>query len=569
VKIRILACLLILTSQALAATSVITPAVDPGWLSRYYSNPRPDVLPVGSAITVTPAKKLTPPKDEDDIGFKLKHLRFTGDVMLPEDVVLPHYSEFLGKLMYVSDAQVVAEKVAKAYRDAGYLLAVVHVIITDLDKGILTLHVNAGHIRHFHIEGRVTPSAYKILCGYASRMMDIMPVTRKALDHYALLIHDLPGLEVTIKLERLGPYSADAELTLIVKSKLKRGSVRHDNRGTRLLGRQLVDFQGYVYNIDHYFPGSKTGLRWLVATSTREFRFTEFYHQQQLGTRGLMMQMILSDLHNQPNFSNITPGLINNEYEGKGQQVYFALRYPILRQRKRNWSAYLIAQLINSDVDFQGSAYNEEDVRSVRLGTHFDYTDEYAGTTFANIELSQGINALGARVVMPTRPYGSLDYTKLTGHIYRLQELPANFSFYLSGEGQFSFRHQTMLNQEVFAYGGERIGRAFDYAELVGDHGLAGIFELRYTFVADEPYFKRLQVYGYYDAAYVWNENRQCFPGRDNTSSFGFGARVVLTDYLRASIAVGDPISRFITIEGDRHSRVFFSVTLGNYPVYV
>src|SRR5690606_33051776 len=128
---------------------------------------------------------------------------------------------------------------------------------------------------------------------------------------------------------------------------------------------------------------------------------------------------------------------------------------------------------------------------------------------------------------------GDGTFTKLNLDLTRTQSLPNNFSLYAAASGQYAF--QPLLAAEQYSLGGIGFGRAYDPAELSGDHAAAAKLEIRYGQAIDDPLMESYQVYGFYDIGRVWYRQS---PGNTDKSlsSLGAGVRTNFSEHLSGNL---------------------------------
>ena len=115
----------------------------------------------------------------------------------------------------------------------------------------------------------------------------------------------------------------------------------------------------------------------------------------------------------------------------------------------------------------------------------------------------------------------------------------------------------SLLVPEEFALGGSRIGRAFDFNEVTGNHGVGGMVELGYRLGDTKRGPKGIEVFGFADGGGILR--RKPSPGLPKDqwlASAGAGARFSALGFLWSE-EVGIPIARS---HADRNVRAFFSV---------
>ena len=119
-----------------------------------------------------------------------------------------------------------------------------------------------------------------------------------------------------------------------------------------------------------------------------------------------------------------------------------------------------------------------------------------------------------------------------------------------------------LLSSELFSLGGDQFGRGFDPSEVVGDHGIAGKLELRYSVHQPFDGIQSLMVYGFHDAGYVLQKTPVAgSPAKESLSSFGAGLRLFASPSLSGFVELAKPMQRDVATEGDRNLRVFGGVS--------
>ena len=108
--------------------------------------------------------------------------------------------------------------------------------------------------------------------------------------------------------------------------------------------------------------------------------------------------------------------------------------------------------------------------------------------------------------------------------------------------GQWS--DEPLLSPEQFALGGRRFGRAYEPAELVGDHGWAVRIEPSYI-GRGAGGLSAYQLYAFYDGGEVRdNESAPSADARRSLASAGFGTRLDLGRHVSAALEAAWPLTR-------------------------
>jgi hemolysin activation/secretion protein len=132
----------------------------------------------------------------------------------------------------------------------------------------------------------------------------------------------------------------------------------------------------------------------------------------------------------------------------------------------------------------------------------------------------------------------------------------------LTAAGQYAF--DPLLSSAQFTFGGSDLGRGYDSAELIGDHGVAGGVELQWGLATGRSYLEGLQLFAAYDYGVVWQRDRSLPDRRSSGSTAALGTRLNLTSWLSGELEVALPLTRPATIDrsdGERKPRFFFAFT--------
>jgi hemolysin activation/secretion protein len=240
------------------------------------------------------------------------------------------------------------------------------------------------------------------------------------------------------------------------------------------------------------------------------------------------------------------------------------LSHPLIRSRAENLtlSTGFVATDLRTDLFRGAETLLNDRIRTLQASALYNFTDRWSGVNALDLQLSQGLDILGASVpgsLNLSRADGHSDFTKIVGDAERVQSLIGNWSLLAAVTGQYGFT--SLLASEQFGIGGVNFVRAYDPAELTGDSGVAGKLELQYGERSTDIGVDSYQFYGYYDAGRVWNH--EALPGSyaaASATAAGIGARVKVTDQISGSVEIAKPLTRAVAAEGNRDPRVFFSL---------
>jgi hemolysin activation/secretion protein len=145
----------------------------------------------------------------------------------------------------------------------------------------------------------------------------------------------------------------------------------------------------------------------------------------------------------------------------------------------------------------------------------------------------------------------------------RLQSLFWRLSLLGYVTGQYSFN--PLLASEQFAYGGSQLGRGYDPAAIIGDHGVGGTLELRLDTPLTGRLLQSVQPYIFYDGGRTWNIKTVIgVPTRQSATSAGIGIRFAINTVISGNLMLAQPLTTKIATEeiingNSKAPRGFFS----------
>jgi hemolysin activation/secretion protein len=371
-----------------------------------------------------------------------------------------------------------------------------------------------------------------------------------------LLVNDSPGVQARAVLAPASTPGA-ADLVLVIAQRRYATGFSVDTRGSRAQGRSRLFGDVGLHSL--FGGASLTEVRG-VSTANRELGYVSAAHDQLAGTDGTRIEVAGSYVYSRPQELAIVP----LELTTTSQTFTLNVSHPLVRSRARNLSARAALSAFNSRTAVFGVKDTADRLLAVRLGLTFDASDALGGINLADLEISQGIPALGAsanRDQYLSRAGGRTDFRKATLYAARLQSLPAHWSVALALNAQYALTD--LLSPELFAVGGEQFGRGYDFAELLNDHGVAVKIDIRYgrTWTGRMP--ATLMPYAFFDFGQVWQRTR--LPGLDATqsaASSGGGVRLDLGRQLSAFVEFATPLTRIIGQEHNRRGRIYAGLSV-------
>lgn len=486
----------------------------------------------------------------------LAAVEISGATAFPAARLNELYADDLARPVTLADIEALADRITAFYRDQGYLLTRVEVLPQSLALGVLRLQVIEGAIRRVRFEGEGSETLD--LDGYVTRLLAERPLTLATLERQLLLIEDLDGLTVTdSRVRALDEAAGDYEL--IVTLQLDRFDLLTylDNRGTHDVGPLELWTAAGVNSPLGGGERLQVGA-FVVPHQPGELRYWELAYSQPLGSQGSELSLLLSTSDSLP--GNQVAGA-DEKIESSGVEIAFS--HPLIRRREETLRFALSFDYQDSLEESFGATTIDDRLRVLRLRADYVAEAFAAGTHYAGLELSKGLDVFGASDAGSStlsRSDGRSDFTKLEGYLSRSQAIGDYVGAQLSLAGQIA--QDPLLSSEEFGLGGARYGRAYDYYEVSGDDGFALAGELRYGQLFEEPsWLDSFQLYGFYDWGVVWNDNAEGDYARQSLSSAGAGVRLGLLDSVSLDLQVARPLTRVPLETGSKSTRFFFSLT--------
>jgi hemolysin activation/secretion protein len=540
VRLASLACLSVLALVAPPAFAQSEPAA----LER--TIPQPDAQtqsnPTISGPRLAKSARLKAPK-----RFTLGAVNIQGARTFTREELSQYFEPMLAREIDGAKLGELAARITQRYRDSGYLLSYASIPSQNVEAGIVSLAVTEGRIAQVTVDG--AGSGRSAVEAIAQPLLQDAPLKGATLERVVGLIRDLPGISVVdVSLNRTG---ADAGLYGL-KIKIARKPVKlftyMDNRGSESIGR-----------IRLYSSASLTSL----AVGGDELRF-DLFGIPGHGSRYLYGQVVASapighdglrlTLAASKGDQNLRP---NERIDGDSRNFSAQLSYPMIRGRSFTMVGKASLNDWRSAAEDHGAPRLRDRLRVARIGVEF--STETRTRLRGDFTLSTGLGFDGA--TRPGDPLASrpkaggqffkgalnLRVTKQLGDRLRLQGAIA---------GQYSSR--SLLSFEEFAVGGSQIGRAFDYNEITGDHGIAGVIEMAYRLGDAKGLIKKPELFAYADGGATFRKHSTPdFPQKERLAGTGLGARFGLGGFILSS-EVGVPVAHS---HGNRSVRVFFSVS--------
>ena len=484
----------------------------------------------------------------------LRRVIVTGAVAIPHDRLLPAFKPFIGKKVSPADLSAIATAVGDIYRDAGFHLSRAIIPPQDIQDGRIRLQVVEGAITEVALKGEgaeqfgIRPMLDPVMAEQPSRLA--------TLERQLLLVNGLPGVRIEdTGLEEIGTATGRFRLTVYVNTWHVFTSIGVDNLGSRSVG----PWQSYAtaaYN-SLLAPGDSLVVNLSTTpTDPRQLAFGRVAYDIPVGTDGARFGA-------SGYYSEVWPGDERHLYNDNTKTESFEFHGSVVPIQSQKSSLTLTAGMTFSNAaenDFFGPIYSDH-IRFASLTSDYRLQDNFGGANYLTLSYRQGLNILGASHSdddFLSRDGASSDFSTVNFWYTRYQALSDAWSVKLAGAGQWA-SGPLFLSQQ-FYLGGAAFGRGYGSAEISGDNGLAGSFELRFDQKLNFRYFAGYQLYAFVDSGVAWNDGYGLNDGLSLTSAGG-GVRLFMANDLQADIGVAVPLGYRAPDNTTRSARFLFSLS--------
>jgi hemolysin activation/secretion protein len=530
------------------------PGFDPRQTEQRFDAQQSGLAPAaGSAL---PVPRLSRPEVAADTKplFVLRGVSVTGATAIPRDQMTRAYQAYLGKKVSQADLAAIAGTISDLYRAAGFHLSRAIVPPQDIRVGQVRLQVIEGGITEVALRGDGAEQF-----GIRSLLGPVLaesPSQLATLERQLLLINGRPGVRIAdTGLEEIGGATGQFRLIVDVKTWHIYTAFGLDNLASSSVGPWQTYATG-AFN-SYLRPGDTLALNLSTTPGDpRELAFGRLSYDVPVGTDGIRIGA--SAL-----YSEVRPGDIRRLYNDNTRTESFEFRSSIvpLQSQKSTLTLTAAAGFSNvSERDVFGPFYNDR-IRTVSLTSDYRLKDNFGGNNYFTFTWRQGLDILGASHFgddLLSRDGASGNFSVMDAWLTRYQKLSDAWSVKIAGAGQIA--SGPLFTSQQFYLGGAAFGRGYGSAEISGDNGIAGSFELRFDQKLSFRYLTGYQLYSFVDAGAAWNDGYRFTDGLSLTSA-GAGVRLFLGDDLQADIAVAFPLSYRAPDNTSRSARLLFSLS--------
>ncbi len=542
------------TSPPPARAQQANPGFDPRQTEKRFDVPQSGQEQPGHQPVPVPSPARPGIKADTNPQFVLHGVSLAGMRAIPAAQAASTYQPYLGKKVSQADLVTIAGAISDLYRAAGFHLSRAIIPPQDIQDGRIRIQVIEGSITEVVLKGDgaeefgVRPMLGPVIAETPSRLA--------TLERQLLLINGRPGVRIAdSSLEEVGETTGCFRLVVTLKTWHVYTSFGLDNLGSSSVG----PWQSYATGAfnSYLLPGDTLALNLsTIANDPRELAFGRLSYDVPVGVDGARIgaSALFSDVH---------PGDLRRLYNDHTTTEAFELRGSIVPLQSQRSSLILTAAAGFSNVsesNIFGPIYDDH-IRTVSLTSDYRLQDNFGGNNYATLTYRQGLPIFGASRFGDdfVSNYGAAgNFSILNFWFTRYQTLSDAWSVKLAAASQVA--SGPLFTSQQFYLGGLAFGRGYGAAQISGDNGIAGSFELRFDQKLNFRYFSGYQLYGFVDAGAVWNSPYTLGDGLSLTSAGG-GVRFFLWNDLQADMGVAFPLSYRASDNERRSARFLFSLS--------
>ncbi len=462
--------------------------------------------------------------------IKVSGFHITGQSIYGEDKLQALVKDAVGKELTLGELKDVAGRVAKYFRDQGFVVAKAYVPAQETVDGIVEIAIMPGKYSGVDIRNHS-----KLSNAAAARFLRNIKsgdyVKRNVLERTLLLLSDTGGISIKAVLAP-GKTAGTTELIVdINNADLLTGDLSMNNYGNRYTGSDPGNLNlnfndasglGDVLNLSYSNTGGgmdNFSMNYIVPYGSQGWRLGVNYSRLNYT---LQQEYSLLSAH------------------GTSETVGIFGQYPIVRSRNYDLYAQIgvSTRRLVDDIDLFDSS-DRRKANFVTLGLNGVSRDSRSVNVFAlNVENGR-LNFTGGDD--PTgNSWESNDaqgaqtagrYTKANFSFNRLQRLNDRLNFYLSLTGQLASKNLDSSGK-LYLGGGNGV-RAYAQGEAPGDDGYIFTGELRYNLPTP-----KFQLAAFIDCGYVDGSKNSYADGDSSRTLSGAGLGLILNGQKKYSIRV-------------------------------
>lgn len=488
---------------------------------------RDDPAPPVDAEVATPTAPST--AGSTNAAVQVGAIRLSGLQSLSQSDFMPVIEPVLGMTLGSAGQRDLVRAIVARLHALGYPLGNAVIEPQSLSAGILAIRVDEGRIDAVRVEGDGNALVDRMFAPLATGR----PVRGGALERAILLAEAVPGMRVVrAQLEQQGALNV---LVVRLRETKTEGRVELDTWGSDTIGP--VKLRGRVEHRGALTDGDEVRL-YAVTTPANpaEYGYASLGYSVPVDADGTRLGFSGSVARIDAIGANTGRAL-----EGEGERIKLWVENPVILTPDATIGAAVGFSFRDTRQFADGDLSRDERVAALtaRLNGSFRLDDT---RSFGRIELSHGTGWFGATRegdAEASRDDGDARFTlvELSGSVIT----PVTGPLSLRTDAKAQFASRPLLAGDEFGFGGPNFGRGYYFREESGDNAVAGAVELRVEGPRVGRLLQGFQVYGYGDAARLWN-----LRGGEthDLATAGAGLRARVTRRFGFGVELGVPIDK-------------------------
>ena len=491
----------------------VTPRLERGPSLPAASAPSPQVAPAAASAA----------------SVHLTRVRYEGTT-LRASILDEAVASFIGQPLTNATLQGVANAVTAAYGRSDIAFYAVSIPAQVPLGGEIRVRIVEGRIKNYALSG-ISPSApVKLIGAHMARLMREAPLRKSTLERTLSLLRDIPGQTVNVAVRQM-PTAGDLILDVIIKRKQVDIGITIDNSG---VSNVVEGVQAQLSIAMHGIlrEGDSTRVAAYLPFYPDRYTYYSLSHSTPIGSNGLNLSA---------NFAQVNTKSRGTHIKGEASLAGIALTYPIIRSYKKNLSASLSLDGIDSTNYYLDTEFGDYRSRAMRAGLSWSDVGPKNGYAVSAV-VSQGLSGLGAKAFTG---FSEVGFAKVNVQAVGVKTITSNMTAKLTVKGQYS--KDKLPVTERFSLGGRGAGMAYRIGTLTSDQALASGLELSWSLPAKSPVLKATSLFAYVDGAVAHSVARPYYGivAQDHSlASVGGGVRVGVGKGWRASAEVALPVKR-------------------------
>jgi len=433
----------------------------------------------------------------------LQEIKFSGFIVKGLGVytpanILPLYETHLGRTLTISKLHEIANQIQNYYRQNGYALAQVYIPKQVIRSGLVMLQIEEGLIDEIRVAGAFT-SAPSHIRGLIQDIDLNIPLSQLTLQRILFYLNNLHGYNVKPRLIRENISNRLILELVFSETKGWNGYFQVDRRGIKAVGKTIAEAQVSFQRVFNSFDQLK-----LTYTGSEQLRELENINVNYQFSLSPSSRFIIDN-----SWTESRPGgdlsSLDIFIKARHHRIGFEKYYFKNAESTHTFGISLAQDKIDASVG--GLLLSQDNTYVLRGKIGWQYTPDDARHLY-DIAISQGLKTSATKSVSLIDSFTPTDLEDFTLYSFDYQYFkPLTEQLNLSMQLKGQYASSKLPIAYKYAFGGSNLGRGYDAAELIGDHGISGAITLQKQL--QKPLFSsaKTDIYAHYDIGSAWNRS--------------------------------------------------------------